>query len=144
MKTANDVLAFLLEIAAIMALAHGGLSVGSTLVTRLGLGLGAPMLLVACWAVWLAPRLSRTLGMPWLVLAKLAILEFSAGSRCSASFSGLSLPSTSDLLLAGVGRDLSSPDRRDHADCEITQTASCARWEPGEHGCVARIAAEPP
>ena len=54
-RTSNYVLAFLLEIAALVALAVWGFTVAPNLVLRLVLGLGAPAVLVAVWGLWLAP-----------------------------------------------------------------------------------------
>jgi len=46
-RTVNDGLAFLLEIAALVALVVWGFSVGANLAVRLLLGIGAPAVLIA-------------------------------------------------------------------------------------------------
>lgn len=73
LRMANDALAFLLEIAALVALAVWGFTVGPNLVLRLVLGLGAPAALVAVWGVWLAPTSDHRLASPWLVVAKVVV-----------------------------------------------------------------------
>jgi uncharacterized protein DUF2568 len=72
-KTANDVLAFLLELAAIVALVVWGFTVGANVPARLALGLCSPALLIVGWAVWLAPASQHRLPTPWLVPAKLVV-----------------------------------------------------------------------
>ena len=72
-RTVNDGLAFLLEIAALVALVVWGFSVGANLAVRLLLGLGAPAVLIAVWSVWLAPGSDNRLDMPWLVIVKVVV-----------------------------------------------------------------------
>lgn len=73
-KAANDMLAFLLEIAALAAVALWGFTTGSSLPTRLVLGVGAPAVLIAAWGVWLAPASEQRLSTPWLLIAKLVVI----------------------------------------------------------------------
>jgi hypothetical protein len=72
-KTANDVLAFLLELAALAALVVWGFTVGPNLPARLALGLGAPALMVVVWGIWLAPTSEGRLVLPWLLIVKLVV-----------------------------------------------------------------------
>ena len=50
-RTVDDGLAFLLEIAALGALVVWGFTVGANLAVRLLLGLGAPAVLITVWSV---------------------------------------------------------------------------------------------
>jgi hypothetical protein len=54
--TVNDVVAFLVEVAALLALSAGGFRAGSGLVPKVLLGLGTPAATIALWALFAAPR----------------------------------------------------------------------------------------
>jgi hypothetical protein len=82
--TANDALAFLLELAALVALAVWGFTTGPNLPARLLLGLGAPAVLAAVWGVWLAPASENRLPMPWLIVAKAVVLALVALALAAA------------------------------------------------------------
>lgn len=84
-RTANDGLAFLLEIAALVALEVWGFTVGSNLVLRLVLGISAPAAVIAIWGVWLAPTSDHRLGMPWLVIAKLVVFGLATAALAAAA-----------------------------------------------------------
>ena len=83
-KIANDALAFLLELAALAALAVWGFRVGANLPARLAMGLGAPVVIVAIWAVWLAPSSEHRLHLPWLVIAKVVVFGLAAAALAAA------------------------------------------------------------
>lgn len=79
-RSANDALAFLLELAAVAALAVWGLAVGPTLPVRMLLAVTAPAALIVGWAVWLAPRSDRRLAMPGLLVAKILVFGLAAAA----------------------------------------------------------------
>jgi hypothetical protein len=54
--TVNDVFAFLVEVAALLSLSAWGFHTGSGLVARLFLGLGNPIVAIALWSLFAAPR----------------------------------------------------------------------------------------
>ena len=54
--TVNDVVAFLVEVAAILVLGVWGFHAGSGLVPKLLLGLGTPAVAIALWSLFAAPR----------------------------------------------------------------------------------------
>ena len=83
-QTANDILAFLLELAAIAALVVWGFTIGGNLPIRMVLGIGAPALMVVIWAVWLAPKSDHRLVMPWLIIAKLGVFGLAAAALAAA------------------------------------------------------------
>lgn len=77
-RAVNLLLAFLLELALLAAVAVWGFSVPGPTWLRWVAGLGAPLLVVLVWGVWLAPRSTRRLRMPGLMLAKLALFLLAA------------------------------------------------------------------
>lgn len=72
-RAVNLTVAFLLELAMLTAFALWGFGLDTSLAVRLLVGLGLPLLAVALWGAVLAPRASRRLPMPWIVLAKAAL-----------------------------------------------------------------------
>jgi hypothetical protein len=68
-KLANLALRFLLELCALAALAYWGFKTGESVVAKIGLGIGAPLLAAIVWGTFLAPRASiPTPGFLRLVL----------------------------------------------------------------------------
>ncbi len=55
-KGANLVLRFLLELCALAALAYWGFKTGSEALTRIGLGIGAPLVTAVVWGTFVSPR----------------------------------------------------------------------------------------
>ncbi|MFC4944154.1 YrdB family protein [Pseudonocardia sp. GCM10023141] len=84
LKQANDVLAFLLELAALATLAVWGATVGPTLVLRIVLGIAAPALMIAVWAYALAPTSTHRLAMPWLLIAKIVVFGLAVAALAAA------------------------------------------------------------
>ncbi len=56
-------LAFLLELALLVAVGYWGFQTGTGIMAWV-LGLGAPLLVAVVWGIWLAPKSSRRLGIP--------------------------------------------------------------------------------
>jgi hypothetical protein len=79
--TFNDVVAFLVELAALLALSAWGFSAGSGPVPKVVLGLGAPAAAIALWSLFAAPRSvydvpSARLSVKVLVLGAAALASF--------------------------------------------------------------------
>src|SRR5690606_25875426 len=55
-KSANLVLRFLLELAALAALAHWGATASTRVLPRIVLGIGAPLAMATFWGIFVAPR----------------------------------------------------------------------------------------
>lgn len=72
-----QLLAFLIELAAITAYAYWGFSFDNWLF-KLVLGLGAPAIVVIIWAKWCAPRSETRLKMPWLAIVELIVFSIAA------------------------------------------------------------------
>lgn len=83
---ANDVLAFLVELAALAVLCAWGFQAGGSTAVRLLLGIGLPLVAVVVWGLFAAPR--ARYDVPALRLAtKLVVL----GGAAAASFGVLPL-----------------------------------------------------
>src|ERR1035437_9192832 len=83
--TVNDVVAFLVELAAILALSAWGFRAGSGLVPKVLLGLGTPAAAIALWNMFAAPRSvfavpAARLSVKVLVLGAAALASFTVGS----------------------------------------------------------------
>ncbi len=70
LKSANAVLAFLLEIAMLAALGFAGWAATPIWWLRYILMIGLPAIAIVLWAVWAAPRSARRLPLAGLVLFK--------------------------------------------------------------------------
>lgn len=83
---ANDVVAFLVELAALAVLCAWGFQVGDSTAVRVLLGVGLPLVAVVVWGLFAAPR--ARYDVPALRLAtKLVVL----GGAAAASFGVLPL-----------------------------------------------------
>jgi len=79
--TVNDVVAFLVEVAAILALSGWGFRAGSGLVPKVLLGLGTPAAAIALWNMFAAPR--SVFAVP---AARLSVKVLVLGAAALASF----------------------------------------------------------
>ncbi len=78
LKSANLALAFLLELGVLVALGYWGFQTGQGTIAQIALGIGVPVIAIAVWAVFGAPRSARRLRGPWLLLLRVAF--FGAGA----------------------------------------------------------------
>ncbi|WP_363325542.1 YrdB family protein [uncultured Streptomyces sp.] len=99
--TANELLAFLLEVTAIVCLAWWGFARGQGELPALVLGLGAPAAAVLLWGLFAAPRarfdvpLAGVLVVKALVLGGAAVAVHDLGHpRAAALFAAVSLANT--------------------------------------------------
>jgi len=83
---ANEALAFLLELAALAALAFWGFRVGPNLAAQLALGIGAPVALIVVWALFCAPRARVKLPKAPLMVLRTALLLGSAVALFAAGW----------------------------------------------------------
>ena len=78
LKMANLALAFLLELAALVAFAYWGFQAGGGGLLRWVLGIGTPILAAVLWGIWEAPKSARRLrGVPYLIF-KIAFFALAA------------------------------------------------------------------
>ncbi len=75
-KGANLALRFLLELCALVALGYWGFKTGGTLMAKIGLVIGAPLVVAVVWGTFVSPRAPVQLPGP-LVL----ILQGSSSGR---------------------------------------------------------------
>ncbi|MFF9112250.1 MULTISPECIES: YrdB family protein [unclassified Streptomyces] len=71
---ANELLAFLLELAALSCLGWWGFTVGGTPATAALLGLGLPLAAVVLWALFAAPRARLRPRLPVVLVVKAVVL----------------------------------------------------------------------
>jgi len=76
-KVANLALRFLLELCALAALAYWGFQTGQSLVAKIGLAVGAPLLAAIVWGTFIAPRAAVPVPV-WLWLLLQAVVFGSA------------------------------------------------------------------
>lgn len=99
-------LAFVVELAALVALAAWGWSTGGSMPVRVALAVVAPVVLAVGWGVFLAPRAQRRLQGAPLVLAKLVALCGSGGLLAAAGHPAtglvLALVAAVDVLAAAA------------------------------------------
>ena len=81
-RAVNDVLRFLLELAALSGLTIWGWYTGPTGV-NIVLAIGAPAVAAAVWGAFVAPKASRHPGDPWRLLLELAV--FGSGTLAFAA-----------------------------------------------------------
>ena len=81
--SSNEALAFLLELCALAALAWWGFTAGAGIAVHLLLGLGAPLLAAAVWAMFAAPKARVRLSRSAVVVVK--ILVFGAAAAALAA-----------------------------------------------------------
>jgi hypothetical protein len=90
MRTANLVLAFLLEIGLLAALFYWGFQTNEG-ITRWLLGLGAPLLAGAIWGLWMAPRSKNRLSDPLRLAVELLLFGLGAVGLWSANQPNLAI-----------------------------------------------------
>ena len=72
-RWANEALAFLLELGALVALCYWGFATGPGTVAKVALGIGTPLLAAILWGLFAAPR-ARFRVPPGVVLAVKALV----------------------------------------------------------------------
>jgi hypothetical protein len=81
LRSGNLLLAFLIEIAMLVAFCLAGWSATRVMWLRLGLAVGLPAVAIVLWAMFAAPRAGkRRLKMPALLIFKAAIFVFAGAA----------------------------------------------------------------
>jgi hypothetical protein len=78
MRGLNLVFRFALELLALLALFLWGTALSDDLAVQLVLGLGAPLLVVIVWALFVAPKASRRLPDPLRLVVELVIFALAS------------------------------------------------------------------
>lgn len=84
LKVANLAAAFILELCALGALAYWGFNATDDMLIRLILGVGAPLIMIVIWGIYLAPRSSRRLKEPALSVVKLIVFGLAGAALAAA------------------------------------------------------------
>ncbi|MEU4170254.1 YrdB family protein [Streptomyces sp. NPDC026665] len=71
---ANEILAFVVELAALACLSWWGFTVGDSAVLHILLGLGVPLAAIVLWALFAAPKARLRPGLPGVLLVKAVVL----------------------------------------------------------------------
>jgi Protein of unknown function (DUF2568) len=77
-KGANLLLRFLLELCALGALGYWGFKTGSVTITKVVLGVGAPLVAAVVWGTFLSPR--APIQLSWGVVLVLQALVFASAA----------------------------------------------------------------
>ena len=75
---ANLALRFLLELCALVALGYWGFKTGTGAITKVVLGIGAPLVAAVVWGVFVAPR--APVALPGFVVLLLQVLVFGSAA----------------------------------------------------------------
>lgn len=78
LKTANLGLSFLLELCLLAALAYWGFQLDRSLLVRVALAAGAPLLAALIWGVLFAPNSGLRLHPPWLQALQVLLFAVAA------------------------------------------------------------------
>jgi hypothetical protein len=84
LKAANLAAAFILELCALGALAYWGFNASENPLIRLILGVGAPLIMIVIWGIFLAPKSSRHFKEPALSVAKLIVFGLAGAALAAA------------------------------------------------------------
>lgn len=83
-KLANLALSFLLELCALAALGYWGYHTGPSTPTKIGLAIGAPVLMAVFWGAFLAPKAAVPLAAPLSLALKLLVFGLAAAALALA------------------------------------------------------------
>ena len=107
----NESLAFLLEVAAIVALAWWGFTTGGNVFLNIVLGIGTPVAAMVLWGLFAAPRARYKVALPYVLLVKAVV--FGAGAL---AFYGVDHPAPAVVfaVIAVLNTTLATLDREAH------------------------------
>lgn len=78
LKNVNLALAFGMELAALVALVYWAFAVGPTMLAKIGLAVGALVVVAVIWSLFGAPRSKRRLHGLWLLLLRVIVFGSAA------------------------------------------------------------------
>ncbi|HUX51865.1 MAG TPA: YrdB family protein [Spirochaetia bacterium] len=91
LSSMNDLIAFLVELAALGALCYWGISAGGTVVAKLTLGIGSPLAMAVVWGLLAAPRARFQLPRLWLFALKVLIFGITSAALYAAGRSTMAI-----------------------------------------------------
>jgi hypothetical protein len=80
LKGANLLFRFLLELCAPGAMGYWGFKTGGGMVVKIGLGIGAPLVVAVVWAVFVSPQAPVGLPLPLSLLLQVVIFGLAAAA----------------------------------------------------------------
>ena len=89
LRAANLALRFLLELAALAALAYWGSQAGATVLENVILAVAAPLAFATLWGLLAAPKAPRRLRDPWRLLFEAIAFTLAAIALAAADNAGL-------------------------------------------------------
>jgi len=110
LRLANEALAFLLEVAALVAVGMWGYHVGPGTAAKLGLAVGLPVVVAVVWGLFAAPRavvklpLAGVLAVKAVVFAAAAVALYAAGHPVPALVFAVVVVANTVVLTAGRQR----------------------------------------
>jgi hypothetical protein len=107
----NEGLAFLLEIAAIAALAWWGFTTGGNVLVNIILGVGAPAAAIVLWGLFAAPHARFKIALPLVLLVKAVV--FGAGALAFYGV-GHTAVAVAFAVIALLNTALATADREAH------------------------------
>ena len=84
LKGANLLLRFLLELCALGAVGYWGFKTGGAMASKIGLGIGAPVVIAVVWAIFVSPRAPVPLSLPLSLLLQVLIFGLAAAALAAA------------------------------------------------------------
>nr|BBH87616.1 hypothetical protein KTC_23670 [Thermosporothrix sp. COM3] len=91
LKQINLMLAFLLELALLVAVGYWGFTMAQTTLLKLVAGVGLALLMAIIWGCFEAPKAPWLLPEPWRFISKLVLFALGAGALFTAGQRGLGL-----------------------------------------------------
>lgn len=94
---------FLMELAALAALAYGGFHVEAGLAIRILLAIVLPILAATIWGIFVAPRSQRRLPNPWRLIPELVVFGGATVALAAAHQQGWTIAFAIGAVIAVVG-----------------------------------------
>ncbi len=72
LKIVNQLIVFIIELIMLGSFAYFGFQKGNTSLVKYALAITIPLLVIALWSYWAAPKSTHRLNMPYLALLRLS------------------------------------------------------------------------
>ena len=101
-KGANLALRFLLELCALGALGYWGFKTGSGTITKIGLGIGAPLVAAVVWGAFVSPQAPVQLPGPISLLLRVLVFGLAVAALATTGHRTLALMFGTIVLINAV------------------------------------------
>ena len=115
LRNANLALRFVLELFALGALAYWGFEAGGGLLTKVALGLGAPLLAAVAWGLFVAPRARFSLPLAGRLAVELAVFGSGTAALWASGHAALAATLAAGAAMNRALIGLWSQDERSRA-----------------------------